>query len=589
MERPQIVERGIAGAEIVDGETHAELPQAGKRGAVLLRRLHQDRLCQLELEMLGRDVEARQRARYDAVEVGGELELGAGQVDREDRDANLAIEPAPQLGAGTLDDPMADRNDASRGLRDRNESVRKQESAGRMVPPDQRLETDNPAGRELDLRLVIELELVALQRMPQIAFRGDAFPNLPVELGDVKAVLVAPLVLGAIEREVGLRHHVVGVLDLLGIGDDADARRRVHLIAVEHEWSGKLPAKLGGQDFGALGASDLALQHGELVAAEARHEVRLAHAILDPARCRLQQGIPYGMSERVVDVLEVVEIEIEDGEIVMAALDAGEFESEALQKARTVCQPGQGIGARQSLDLLHRPLLVRDVAEEPDAPEIFAPGIVETAGVPLNNASVGELQLLMALDLRVRIEVTDPRQEFVLVPHAGGDGREHGLVASRVHEVGRNVPKLHEMPVIGDDLVVLVDDEDGVRRALDRRGQQDMGEGELVFGALALGDIVDEAFDADQAVRAVAQSACLAVEPGSTAVGFSEPEVEAKLLERPIHDAPQLGDRLGPILCVQKGLPAGRRCEDIARIIAVARDVLRQIGQGKRLLRSNAK
>ena len=44
-----------------------------------------------------------------------------------------------------------------------------------------------------------------------------------VEFGDMEAELVAALVLGAIEREIGLHHHGVDAGDVAPVGDDADA------------------------------------------------------------------------------------------------------------------------------------------------------------------------------------------------------------------------------------------------------------------------------------------------------------------------------------------------------------------------------
>jgi hypothetical protein len=106
------------------------------------------------------------------------------------------------------------------GLRDVDELVQQHRPAGGMVPPDQRFQA-NVARGQVHLGPVIELELVALERKLQIGPRRHPLPDLMVELRHVEAILIAPLFLGAIEREVGLRHH-----DLRRPGYPPDRGRR---------------------------------------------------------------------------------------------------------------------------------------------------------------------------------------------------------------------------------------------------------------------------------------------------------------------------------------------------------------------------
>ncbi len=56
------------------------------------------------------------------------------------------------------------------------------------------------------------------------------------------------------------------------------------------------------------------LHDGELVAAQPRHEVLAAHATAHAVGRRLQQQVSDRMPERIVDVLEAVEIETEHGD-----------------------------------------------------------------------------------------------------------------------------------------------------------------------------------------------------------------------------------------------------------------------------------
>src|SRR5690242_7127257 len=67
-----------------------------------------------------------------------------------------------------------------------------------------------------------------------------------------------------------------------------------------------------------IDALDAGLDHGELVAAEAGDQVAFADAALDPAGHRLLQLVADMMAERVVDALELVDVDIEQREVLAA-------------------------------------------------------------------------------------------------------------------------------------------------------------------------------------------------------------------------------------------------------------------------------
>jgi len=73
---------------------------------------------------------------------------------------------------------------------------------------------------------------------------------------------------------------------------------------------------------GILGRIEILGDDGELVAAEAPDEINLAHTLLQPGRDLGQQRIAGGVAERVIDVLEAVEIEAEHRHQVAVPLGA---------------------------------------------------------------------------------------------------------------------------------------------------------------------------------------------------------------------------------------------------------------------------
>ena len=71
----EIFERRISRAEIIDGDLGAELAEIFERVLVTLRRLHQDRLGQLELEPARIEAPARQASSHLALKLRAPLEL----------------------------------------------------------------------------------------------------------------------------------------------------------------------------------------------------------------------------------------------------------------------------------------------------------------------------------------------------------------------------------------------------------------------------------------------------------------------------------------------------------------------------------
>ena len=107
--------------------------------------------------------------------------------------------------------PAADRLDQAALLGDRDELARVEQAALGMVPAHQRLEADDLAAAQRDDRLVVELELVAVERVAQLALDLEAAhgprPHLRVEdLAAAAAALLRP-----VHRGVGVADQQLGV------------------------------------------------------------------------------------------------------------------------------------------------------------------------------------------------------------------------------------------------------------------------------------------------------------------------------------------------------------------------------------------
>ena len=101
-----------------------------------------------------------------------------------------------------------------------------------------------------------------------------------------------------------------------------------------------------------LGAGVLE-QHGELLAAEARRDVVLADRARDRLGDLTKDVVADGMPERVVELLEPVDVDHEHAHAVLGAASLGE-QPDVLVEVAAVREPGEGIGRRPGLGLAQR-------------------------------------------------------------------------------------------------------------------------------------------------------------------------------------------------------------------------------------------
>src|SRR3954453_20040059 len=114
--------------------------------------------------------------------------------------------------------------------------------------------------------------------------------------------------LGAVHRAIGAAQHVIGAV--VGSEDgDADARAGDDVVSLDvRGLTRELPLERRGDVGGAVGVG-VRQEDGELVAAEAREDVARPQALRDDVADVLEQLIAGVMSKRVVDGLEVVEVQ----------------------------------------------------------------------------------------------------------------------------------------------------------------------------------------------------------------------------------------------------------------------------------------
>ena len=230
----------------------------------------------------------------------------------------------------------------------------------RVAPAHERLDGDDAAQVEVDERLVEELELVALERVPQVLLELEALHHALAHVAVEELEARAAVVLGAVHGDVGVAHdRLGGVAAAVG---DRDADRRVDEqgpVVDRDRHRDRVEQPLGDLDRTALAGQALA-QHGELVSAHARERVARRDQRLQAPGELGEQLVAALVAERVVDDLEAIDVEHEHGDGAAVARGERERVVDAVDEQDAVRQPGQRVVQRTVLDLL----LERDHALE---------------------------------------------------------------------------------------------------------------------------------------------------------------------------------------------------------------------------------
>src|SRR5262245_21536069 len=144
------------------------------------------------------------------------------------------------------------------------------------MPAQQRLDPDASIGREIELRLVVQLELVALERATHLALELPVALHFGIEIEDVETNLAAALLLGPIERAISPRHQLVRVVATLRKVRDTDADPDADFAVSDAERLGHELDEPVREVRGPRRACDVRGDDGELVAAEPCEGVTLA-------------------------------------------------------------------------------------------------------------------------------------------------------------------------------------------------------------------------------------------------------------------------------------------------------------------------
>ena len=344
-ETAQIEQARIAGAEIVERKAHADGFQPQHRQFRGVEVAEERALGQLELQPVGVEIGLGQDA-LDHLD-----EVGAAELQRRDVDGDGQARPGAAVEAGAAQHPFAQIDDQAGMLGDRNELRRRDLADGRMVPARQRLDADDLFAAGIHDRLVGGGEAVVLDGVEQVAFEELSVGQVGVHRRVVDAGAVAALVLGAIERHVGVAQNVGGVAGAAVDRRDADRGADDDVVAADHVGRADRGDDAAGDRLQRIGIGLAMGDDGEFVAAEAGHQILAAHDAAQPLGDVEDELVADVMAERVVDVLEVIEVDVEHRRRRAAGAHIVDHGFEPLAEIDAVGQAADRIVQRQMAQL----------------------------------------------------------------------------------------------------------------------------------------------------------------------------------------------------------------------------------------------
>ena len=336
-EAAQVEQAGIAGAEIVEGKPHAERLEAehGELGRIHVA--EQRALGDLELEPGGIKIGLGQNA-FDHVD-----EIGAAELQRRDVDRDREARPGLAVEAGAAQHLLAELDDQPAVLGNRNEFGGRNLAAFGMRPTAERLDAHHHFPAVVDDRLIGDPQAVVLDRGAQLVFQELALDQVRIHRRVVDAGSIAALVLRPVERQIGMAHDVGRAADILV--DDGDADAGADDDGLIGDGVGRADGgdhargdRLQGRVIEAAGGDD-----GELVAAEPGDHVVATQGAGEPLGDAADELVADRVAERVVDILEVVEIDVEHGRGRTALAHLLDHGLEPLAEEDAIGQPAKGI------------------------------------------------------------------------------------------------------------------------------------------------------------------------------------------------------------------------------------------------------
>ncbi len=218
-------------------------------------------------------------------------------------------------------------------------------------------QSGDAAAAQLHLGLVEQDEFVVLDGLANGLFQFDLGQRFGIHLRGEEAEGVAARLLGPVHRGIRVLEQGLWIGCIVGMDGDADARGHGHIVTFQVERFAQRLADLAGGDGGCVLAVLHRQDQGKLIATEAPDGIPRMHALDQSAAELAQQFIADRVGQRVVHVLEMVEVDEQDGDHQAAVRRLFQGLCEGFVEQCAIWQAGDGVVVRQMLEVGRAPAL----------------------------------------------------------------------------------------------------------------------------------------------------------------------------------------------------------------------------------------
>src|SRR5712691_1856305 len=243
----------------------------------------------------------------------------------------------------------------------RNELIRRDQATFRMIPAQERLEAGHLVRPEIDDGLVDDLEFLPQQRGAQINLKSSTKLQARFHLRFEKAVAMAPVGLGTMQRNIRILEKTVGALVAAQSDGYPDAGAYYEVVSLDPVWlvDGFDQALCERPSLRRVFAQDL--NDPEFVTPNTSHDIAMSDTAAQTAGDDAQQLIADRVSKRVVHVLEVIEVDVVHRDAVATIARLRELFVQQLDKVRPIGEAGEDVVMQIVVDLLRRLLFDGDL------------------------------------------------------------------------------------------------------------------------------------------------------------------------------------------------------------------------------------
>ena len=216
--------------------------------------------------------------------------------------------PLVRGATGAPQNPATDRGDQSGLFGNGYEQTRRYRSTLSATPAHQGFRTDDLTRFENHDRLVLQKEFFPLDCLTQVGFDHEPLECRGVHPRLKENMLTLAARLGNVHRNVRVTHQFIRRFAGHRLRD-THTRAHKDFLATKHERTTQCGRNAVGNLYHIVDDVRVFDKHGEFVSAEPCDHVGVAHTRFEPAGRIDQQSITGSMTQRIVDGLEVVEIE----------------------------------------------------------------------------------------------------------------------------------------------------------------------------------------------------------------------------------------------------------------------------------------